>query len=47
MKTAIFVSLVVICAVASLFNAYAKSGKHLSFVVRRHKDMDVRDGMVK
>lgn len=31
MKTAIFITLVVICTVASLFNALDKAGKHISF----------------
>lgn len=36
MKTAIFLSLVVICVIASLFNAYAKAGKHFSLGFRHH-----------
>lgn len=36
MKTAIFLSLVVICVIVSLFNAYAKAGKHFSFEFRHH-----------
>lgn len=45
MKTAIFISLVVICTVASLFNAYAKAGKHISFEFRHHKNLS--DAVVK
>lgn len=47
MKTAIFVSLVVVCAVASLFEAYEKSGKHISLIPKRLKGMNVRNALVK
>lgn len=47
MKTAIFVSMVVICAGASLFNAYSKSGKRFTLAIRRNKNMEVQDGIVK
>ncbi len=47
MKTAIFVSLVVVCAVASLFEAYEKSGKHISLVPKRLKELNIRNAFVK
>lgn len=39
--------MVIICAGASLFNAYSKSGKHLTLAIRRRKDMDEQDGTAK
>lgn len=47
MKTVIFISLVVVCAVASFLEAYEKSGKRISFAPKRHKGMNVRNAVVK